>query len=114
MTVKDTRAASFRIESDKWLDFVAKAKENNTDSSKLLRDWIDSYLSDNGIQDESNDIQDVIDEDAVRAIVRVEIEEQLDRSIEEKINQLQQGCNKEEVLSLAQRLDELEKSYILL
>jgi len=53
--MRETRSASFRIDSEQWDKFINKAKENNTDSSKLLRDWIDAYLSDSVINNQTDD-----------------------------------------------------------
>jgi chromosome segregation ATPase len=74
---RDTRAASFRIETQTWLDFVEKAKSNNTDSSKLLRDWIESYLSDSVINNQttvdglSDRVTQVVDSNVIKDITTV-------------------------------------------
>lgn len=121
MSQKDSRVATFRIDSDKWSKFMAWCDSNNTDASKELKRHIDSLilpsdvytvLHDRNTQGHTEDPpRGHTSSVTLSQTVRQEIDESLKiKELENKINQLEQSPNNnDEVLSLKLRLDELEK-----
>lgn len=45
-TQDNSTLATFRIDADKWESFKAKCSDRNDSASKVLKDFIDSYLND--------------------------------------------------------------------
>ena len=65
------RLATFKIDSDRWESFKAKAQGDNTNASELLKRFIDAYLQgsiDAGIDGSLDRIDSNLDQRIDRAI----------------------------------------------